>query len=66
MKNRFWLICCLAFTMLFVSSPVFALNKEGVANGVSTVMKIGIVVLVALLVAVTAVFAYGMFINRNK
>lgn len=66
MKNRFWLVCCLAFMLLCVSSPVLALNKEVVANGVSTVMKIGIVVLVVLLVAVTAVFAYGMFINRKK
>ena len=66
MKNKFWAVCCLVLMWLAVSTPALAVDRQGFANGMSAVIKIGIVVLVVLLVAVTAIFAYGMFINRNK
>ena len=66
MKNKFWLVCSLALMMLAVGTPAWALDKQGFANGMSIVMKVGIVVMVVMLVAVTAIFAYGMFINRKK
>lgn len=66
MKNKFWLVCCLALIMLTAGTPAWAVDKQEFANGMSAVMKVGIVVMVVMLVAVTAIFAYGMFINRNK
>ena len=66
MRNKFWLVCSLALMMLAAATPAWAVDKQEFASGMSAVMKIGIVVLVVLLLAVTAIFAYGMFINRNK
>lgn len=68
MRNKLFAVL-LTFMMIFAVSPIaYAVpeNPQAFANGFSTVIKIGIVVIVTFLLLLCAVFAYGMFINRNK
>ena len=68
MRNKLFAVL-LTFMMIFAVSPTaYAVSEktQAFANGAGTVVKIGIIVLVTLLLLLGAVFAYGMFINRNK
>ena len=53
--------------LVFSCSPVaYGMNQETVEKGFGTAMKIGIVVLSAFLIGITAIFAYGMIRNWWK
>lgn len=68
MKNRLWIFLLSVIAAFGFAANAYAtgITTQTVANGTGVIVKIGVVILVVLIVGVTAIFAYGMFINRNK
>lgn len=68
MRNKLFAVLVAAMMIFAVSPTAYAVSDttQALANGTGAVVKIGIIVLVTLLLLLGAVFAYGMFINRNK
>jgi hypothetical protein len=65
MKNKLLVFSCFIMT-LFYCNPVYAVTTEDMASGTGTIVKIGIVILLAFLILLTLIFAYGMIRNLIK
>ena len=68
MKNKFlaFLLSLIAIFSCTASAYAAPDATQMLANGTGTIVKIGVVILVVLIVGVTGIFAYGMYINRGK
>ena len=68
MKNRFLAFLLSLITIFSCTASAYAVPDatQMLANGTGTIVKIGVVILVVLIVGVTGIFAYGMYINRGK